>query len=61
MTPDEFAKNEKEIDAQIKAFNGTMPTNGDLQKEAITGGDVVYVSPYTRSDGTKVNGYYRSK
>ncbi len=61
MTPDEFAKNEKEIDAQIKAFNGTMPTNGDLQKEAITGGDVVYVNPYTRSDGTKVNGYYRSK
>lgn len=35
MTPDEFAKHEKEIDAQTRAFNGTMPTNGDLQREAI--------------------------
>ena len=35
MTSDEFAKHEKEIDAQTKAFNGTMPTNGDLQREAI--------------------------
>ncbi|MGN0031742.1 MAG: DUF6973 domain-containing protein [Candidatus Gastranaerophilaceae bacterium] len=61
MTPDEFAKYEKEIDAQIKAFGGTMPTNGDLQREAMTGGGVVYVNSYTRSDGTKVNGYYRSK
>ena len=26
---------EKEIDAQLKSFNGTMPTNGDLQREAI--------------------------
>ncbi|MGN0031743.1 MAG: DUF6973 domain-containing protein [Candidatus Gastranaerophilaceae bacterium] len=61
MTPDEFAKYEKEIDAQIKAFGGTMPTNGDLQREAMTGGGVVYVNSYTRSDGTKVRGYYRSK
>ena len=35
MTSDEFAKHEKEIDAQTRAFNGTMPTNGDLQREAI--------------------------
>ena len=35
MTSEEFAKHEKEIDAQTKAFNGTMPTNGDLQSEAI--------------------------
>ena len=61
MTPDEFAKHEKEIDAQTRAFNGTMPTNGDLQREAMAGGGVVYVNSYTRSDGTKVNGYYRSK
>jgi hypothetical protein len=38
-----------------------MPTNGDLQRGAMTGGGVVYVNLYTRSDGTKVNGYYRSK
>ena len=61
MTPNEFAKHEKEIDAQIRAFNGTMPTNGDLQREAMTGGGVVYVNSYTRSDGTEVKGYYRSK
>jgi len=61
MTPDEFAKHEREIDAQTRYFNGTMPTNGDLQREALTGGGVVYVNSYTRSDGTKVSGYYRSK
>jgi len=61
MSSDEYAKHEKEIDAQTRAFNGTMPTNGDLQREAMTGGSVVYVNSYTRSDGTKVRGYYRSK
>lgn len=35
MSSDEFAKHEKEIDAQTRVFNGTMPTNGDLQREAI--------------------------
>jgi len=61
MSSDEFAKHEKEIDAQTRAFNGTMPTNGDLQREAITGGGAVYVNSYTRSDGTEVKGYYRSR
>lgn len=61
MSSDEFAKYEKEINAQTKAFNGTMPTNSDLQREAMTGGGVVYVNSYTRSDGTKVKSYYRSK
>jgi len=61
MNSSEFAKHEKEIDAQTRAFNGTMPTNGDLQQEALTGGGVVYVNSYTRSDGTEVKGYYRSR
>ena len=61
MSPKEFAEHEKEIDAQTEYFNGTMPTNADLQREAMTGGGVVYVNSYTRSDGTKVGGYYRSK
>ena len=61
MSSDEFAKHEKEIDAQTRAFNGTMPTNGDLQREAMAGGGVVYVNSYTRSDGTKIKGYYRSR
>ncbi len=61
MTPDEFAKHEKEIDTQTRYFNGTMPTNWDLQREAMTGGGVVYVNSYTRADGTNVKGYYRSR
>ena len=61
MSPEEFTRHEKEIDAQTRAFNGTMPTNGDLQREAMTGGGVVYVNSYTRSDGTQVKGYYRSR
>ncbi len=61
MSSDEFAKHEKEIDAQTRAFNGTMPTNSDLQRETLTGGGVVYVNSYTRSDGAEVKGYYRSK
>ncbi len=61
MSSDEYAKHENEIDAQTRAFNGTMPSNSDLQKEAITGGGVVYVNSYTRSDGTEVRGYYRSR
>lgn len=61
MSSDEFTKHEKEIDAQTRAFHGAMPTNGDLQREAMTGGGVVYVNSYTRSDGTRVKGYYRSR
>ena len=61
MSNEEFNKHEQEIYAQLKAFNGTMPTNGDLKREAMTGGGVVYVNSYTRSDGTPVKGYYRSK
>ena len=61
MSSDEFSKHEKEIDAQLKSFNGTMPTNGDLYRESISNGGVVYVHPYTRSDGTEVRGYYRSR
>ena len=61
MSKEEYAKYEKEIDAQMEYFNGTMPTNEDLAQEASNGGGVVYVNSYTRSDGTKVRGYYRSK
>ena len=44
MSTDEFAKHEKEIDAQTREFNGIMPTNGDLQRETMTGGGVIYVN-----------------
>ena len=61
MSSEEFAKYEKEIDAQVKAMNGTMPTDNDLKQEAMNGSGVVYVNSYTRADGTKVKGYYRSR
>lgn len=60
MSGDEFAKYEKEIMAQVKAMCGLMPTNGDLQREVMSG-NLIYVNSYTRSDGTKVSGYYRSR
>ena len=46
---------------EIKSMGGTMPTNSDLKNEAMTGGGVIYVNSYTRSDGTEVKGYYRSR
>jgi hypothetical protein len=62
MSPAEFASNEKEIDAQTQAFNGTMPTEQELQSETTTlFGGVIYVNSYVRADGTKVRGYYRSR
>ena len=60
MTEEEFEKNEKEIMAQVDAMKGKMPTNRDMQRE-VNSGAAVYVNPYTRSDGTYVKGYYRSK
>ena len=47
MNSSEFAKHEKEIDAQTRAFNGTMPTNGDLQREAMTDDGVATVRGYS--------------
>lgn len=59
MSQEEFDKNEKAIMAQLKDMNG-LPTNGDMHREALNGG-AIYVNPYTRSDGTEVKGYYRSR
>lgn len=59
MSSDEYAQNEKAIHAQLNKIG--IPTNGDMQREAMTGGGVVYVNSYTRSDGTEVRGYYRSR
>ena len=61
MTPDEFLNSENEIMAQIKMMKGVIPTNEDLHNKMTTSGEVVYVNSYTRSDGTNVKGYYRSK
>jgi len=59
MTPDEYTKNEKAINAQLNSIG--ILTNGELQTASISGGGTVYVNSYTRSDGTQVKGYYRSR
>lgn len=61
MSKEEFAESENEIMAQVKSMRGTMPSNGDLNREVVFGGDVVFINSYVRSDGTEVKGYYRSK
>ena len=37
-----------------------IPTKADLDKK-VQSGELIYVDNYTRSDGTKVQGYYRRK
>ena len=53
----EFSNYEKEIDAQMKSIG--IPSVNDLTNDLNTGG-VIYVHSYTRTDGTKVRGHYRS-
>lgn len=58
MSPEEFRKNEKAIDEQLKG----MGVPRDFQaKQAVQAGDMVLVAPYKREDGTEVKGYYRSR
>lgn len=59
MTSDEYSANEKSIMEQLNTYG--IPTRGDMERAYLTGPDRVYVRPYTRSDGTEVRGYYRSK
>ena len=40
--------------------NWEVPTTKNLDKKVLSG-ELIYVDNYTRSDGTKVNGYYRRK
>lgn len=56
MTGDEYLANEPEIMAQLQAIG--VPTENELRTASLKGG-AIYVKPYTRSDGTEVQGYYR--
>ena len=58
MSIKDFSSFEKEIMSQMNAIG--IPTNGEMKRESILSGDVIYVHPYVRSDGTPVSGYYRS-
>ena len=57
MSSDEYLKNEKAIDFQLKTIG--IPSQAQAN-EAVQNGGMIYVQPYTRSDGTEVKGYYRS-
>ena len=58
MSGDEYTANEPAIMAQLRSIG--IPYESDLELASISGGGVVYVKPYTRSDETEVRGYYRS-
>ena len=57
MSSDEYLKNEKAIDFQLKTIG--IPSQAQAN-EAVQNGGMIYIQPYTRSDGTEVKGYYRS-
>lgn len=65
-------KNDKELDFNQEIDNDTMqsyikqylekpemPTKTELNKRVHIG-NLIYIEEYTRSDGTKVSGYYRA-
>lgn len=58
MSPDEFSRLENFINQQIA--EGKVMPEAQAKKQVQTG-DLIYVNSYTRSDGTEVKGYYRSK
>ena len=57
MSTDEYLKNEKAIDFQLKTIG--IPSQVQAN-QAVQSGGMIYVQPYTRADGTEVKGYYRS-
>ena len=58
MTGDEYSGNESAIMAQLNSIG--IPYESDLELASMNGGGLIYVRPYTRSDGTEVRGYWRS-
>ena len=58
MTGDEYSGNENAIMAQLNSIG--IPYESDLELASMNGGGLIYVGPYTRSDGTEVRGYWRS-
>lgn len=59
MSTDEYSNNEKAINAQLNTIG--VPTFSELESAVSSGGGVIYVEPYTRSNGVQVRGYYRSR
>ncbi len=57
MSTDEYLKNEKAIDFQLKTIG--IPSQVQAN-QAVQSGGMIYVQAYTRADGMEVKGYYRS-
>mgnify|MGYP001161796941 FL=1 len=58
MSNEEFSQNENFINQQLMA--GNIMTEMQA-KEQLETGNLIWVSSYTRADGTEVKGYYRRK
>ena len=58
MPTEEFARLENFINQQMSAGK-VMPEA--QAKQQVQAGNLIYVNSYTRSDGTEVHGYYRSR
>ena len=58
MTSEEFTRLENFINQQLAAGK-VMPEA--QAKQQVQAGNLIYVNSYTRSDGTEVKGYYRSR
>jgi len=58
MSQDEYSRLESFINQQVAAGR-VMPEA--QAKQQVQAGNLIYVNSYTRSDGTKVKGYYRSR
>ena len=61
ITPNDLEENTPLYDLYIEQLisNERIPTKKELDKRARIG-ELIYVEEYTRSDGTKVSGYYRA-
>jgi hypothetical protein len=55
MSTDEFRRNEKAINKQMKEKG--VPSNADATEKVKSDG-MIWVGTYTRADGTEVKGYY---
>lgn len=58
MSNDEFEDCEEFIDNQLKSFG--IPNKFQADQE-VKAGNLIWVNPYIREDGTEVSGYYRRK
>ena len=58
MKPDEFTRQQGRI---LSDFTTGKVIREKEAKEKVKSGELIYVSSYTRSDGTKVSGYFRRK